>query len=154
MTNNSPGCLTAILDWLSRATKRKPEIITTQPEILPFRVRDDFLSIAEASFYRVLKTVYQDKLLIFPKVALGEVFFVTHPEINFSYYNRINQKRVDFLLCHPQSLKPLLAIELDDTSHQRKDREERDEFVNQVFQDAGLPYDLHVFYPDYPAHPC
>jgi hypothetical protein len=143
MTNKYSGCLTTILAWFLQVIKRKPIITTTQPEILPFRVKDDFLSIAEASFYRVLKTIYGDKLLVFPKVSMGEIFFVSHPEVHYSYFNRINQKRVDFLLCHPQTLKPLLAIELDDASHQRKEREERDEFVNQVFQDAGLPL-LHI----------
>ena len=40
-------------------------------------------------------------------------------------------------------MKPVLAIELDDTSHQRKPRQTRDELVDQAFAAAGLPI-LHV----------
>jgi hypothetical protein len=34
---------------------------------------------------------------------------------------------------------PLVGLELDDRSHQRRDRQERDEFVEQVFAAARLP---------------
>ena len=40
-------------------------------------------------------------------------------------------------------MQPLVGIELDDKSHQRKDRQERDAFVNSVFEAANLPL-LHV----------
>ncbi len=41
------------------------------------------------------------------------------------------------------SLQPVLGIELDDSSHDRKDRKERDEFVDSLFAHAGLGI-LHV----------
>jgi len=40
-------------------------------------------------------------------------------------------------------MEPKLAIELDDKSHQRKDRQERDAFVDEVFRAAGLPL-VHI----------
>jgi hypothetical protein len=46
---------------------------------------------------------------------------------------------VDFLICEPISMKPRCAIELDDNSHHRSDREERDDFVDSVFIAANLP---------------
>jgi len=36
-------------------------------------------------------------------------------------------------------MKPLLGIELDDSSHRRDDRQERDNFVDRVFEVSGLP---------------
>jgi very-short-patch-repair endonuclease len=56
-----------------------------------------------------------------------------------AYYNKIDRKHVDFLLCDSASLKPVMGIELDDASHQRQDRIERDELVDKVFEQAGLP---------------
>jgi hypothetical protein len=47
------------------------------------------------------------------------------------------------VVCDPQTLKPLFAVELDDISHQRTERQERDAFVDQVFQAANLPL-VHV----------
>jgi hypothetical protein len=35
-------------------------------------------------------------------------------------------------------MQPLLGIELDDSSHKRQERQERDEFVNQLFAAANL----------------
>jgi hypothetical protein len=138
----NPGCLPRFLRLFGTGTK--PEISHTilEPELstnLPYRLRDDFLSAAEASFFRVLQTLVQDRQLVFPKVSLSELFFVSQPEQNQVYFNKINRKVVDFVLCDPKTLKPSLAIELDDSSHQRPDRIARDEFVNQVFKAAGLP---------------
>ncbi len=36
-------------------------------------------------------------------------------------------------------MRPLLAIELDDASHKSFDRQDRDEFVERIFADAGVP---------------
>jgi hypothetical protein len=113
------------------------------PSPLPFRIRDDFLSPAEASFYHTLKSIMKDYFVILSKVSLAEIFYVAHPEINYSARNRIDRKHVDFLICDPRTLSPQFGIELDDSSHQRADRQERDIFVDQVFHEAGLPI-LHI----------
>jgi len=80
-----------------------------------------------------------ERFVIFAKVRLADIFFVTRRQENFSYFNRIAQRHVDFLLCDPATLKPLLGIELDDASHQRPRRRERDAFVDEVFRAAALP---------------
>jgi len=46
---------------------------------------------------------------------------------------------VDFLLCDPKTLKPVFAVELDDSSHEHSARQERDAFVEEVFAAAQLP---------------
>jgi hypothetical protein len=42
-------------------------------------------------------------------------------------------------LCDPATMRPVLGIELDDASHQRPDRQTRDDLVDSVFEVAGLP---------------
>jgi len=139
MTDNikKPGCITSFL-LLFRISK-KPAV----PEALPYRVRDDFLSPAEFSFYKVLSGLVGTRLMIQTKVGLVDIFFVARPNENMSFFNRISQKHVDFLLCEASTMKPLMAIELDDSSHVRDDRRQRDDFINKVFQSARLPL-LHV----------
>lgn len=56
-----------------------------------------------------------------------------------AYFNKINAKHIDFVLCDLQNVRPVLAIELDDSSHNKPDRIQRDEFVNKVFADAKFP---------------
>lgn len=77
--------------------------------------------------------------LVCPKVNLADIFFVARPNHNQSYRNKIDRKHVDFLLCDPATMKPIMGVELDDASHVRRDRQDRDEFVDQVFEVAGLP---------------
>lgn len=147
-TSSNPGCLAGLFRLFSPAPKNTPSrrpvaepvvLPPIVPDIYPYRVRDDFLSPAEASFYRVIRSMIGERLLICPKVSLAEIFFVAERDSYQSYQNKIDRKRIDFLLCDPQTLKPILAIELDDSSHQRLDRQERDSFVEKVFADAKLP---------------
>ncbi|HEX7654570.1 MAG TPA: DUF2726 domain-containing protein [Verrucomicrobiae bacterium] len=125
-----------ILDWLST----KEDSSDSLP-ILPFRLRDDFLSPAESSFYLVLKGVLGDRMVICPKVNLADLFFVSTGDHrkNRAIMNRVDRKHVDFLLCDPNTMRPLLGIELDDKSHDRADRKLRDELMGEVFSNAQLP---------------
>jgi hypothetical protein len=111
----------------------------TEAGPLPYRLRDDFLSPAEVSFYHVLRQVAGERATVCAKVRLADVFFVARPNENAAARNRIAAKHVDFLLCDPATMRPLAGVELDDESHQRTDRVERDVFVEQVFAAAGLP---------------
>lgn len=104
----------------------------------PYKLRDDFLSNAELSFYHVLRTALDGEGVICPKVSLAELFFVTEKEQYQSYFNKIDRKRVDFVVCEAKTMKPWYAVELDDRSHQREDRRERDRFVENLFAQAGV----------------
>ncbi len=137
MADNEPkGCLAAILRLFGIELGGS---VTAKPEELPYRLRDDFLSPAELSFYRVLRLAVKEQVVICAKVNLSDLFFVTRPNENQKYRNKIDRKHVDFVLCHVDTMKPLVGIELDDASHQRADRVERDQFVDQAFQATGLP---------------
>jgi len=59
--------------------------------------------------------------------------------VNQAAFNRIDRKHLDFLLCDPTTLRPMVAIELDDASHARRDRVDRDAFVDKVLDVVGLP---------------
>ncbi len=133
VANEKPGCLSAIFPFLKRSQKE------TTSKALPYRLRDDFLSPAEFSFYKVLLSLVGARLTIQSKVRLADVFFVARPNENAGFLNRITQKHLDFLVCDSVTMKPLFGIELDDSSHKRNDRQERDEFVENVCQVAGLP---------------
>ncbi|MBZ0315258.1 MAG: DUF2726 domain-containing protein [Anaerolineae bacterium] len=131
-----------ILDLLGG--EGKGDDSTRSPEF-PYHLRDQFLSPAELSFFEVLRTVVGNRVVLCTKVGLSDVFWVKQDDASkFRIYtNKIDRKHVDFLLCNPLTMRPLVGIELDDKSHQRQDRQERDAFVDQVFKAARLPL-LHV----------
>ena len=131
------------LDFLDKSDSRSSIGFGSvfRPIEYPYSVRDDFLSPAELSLYLVLKSEISDWALICPKVNLGDLFFARSRDFgqHRTYTNKIDRKHVDFLLCDPVTMRPILGIELDDKSHLRVDRQERDEFVEKVFEAAKLP---------------
>jgi hypothetical protein len=128
-----------IQSWLA-ANQESP----AEPQF-PYHLRDRFLSPAELNFYRVLQTAVSEWAILLVKVNLGDLFYASTGDYgqNMAYRNRIARKHVDFLLCDPETVRPLLGIELDDSSHNQSDRKERDRFVDGVFAAARLPL-VHV----------
>lgn len=107
---------------------------------LPYAVRERIVTKAELRFYRALQKAVLDDFLIFPMVRIADVLAVpAETSQRRKWLNKIVAKHVDFVLCDPGSLSPKVAIELDDVSHQRPDRQARDEFVDHAFESAGLP---------------
>ena len=51
---------------------------------------------------------------------------------------RISQKHLDFVLYDRTDARVIAAVELDDRSHDRRDRRERDEFVDRTLVAAGV----------------
>lgn len=144
MSKEQKGCLSSIFPFLDK--KQSPSNRSKSKKLQPediYRLRDDFLSPAEYSFFKVAKSLLKEYFVICPKVSLMDLFFVTQPKKNMSAYNRINRKHVDFVICDPLKMLPLFAIELDDKSHQRESRRERDRFVDTVFAQAELPL-VHI----------
>ena len=74
---------------------------------------NDFLSPAELSFYHVLVDYVGGRWVVLSKVRLADICFVKQPNENKSYFGRISQKYIDFLLCHPKMMRPVVGIELD-----------------------------------------
>ena len=131
--NEKPGCLSVLFPFLNRSQEETPS------EELPYRLRDDFLSPAEFSFFKVLSSVVGPQLTIQSKVRLADIFFVARPNENRAFFGKISQKHLDFLVCDSITMQPVFGVELDDSSHNRNSRQERDEFIESVCESAGLP---------------
>lgn len=116
---------------------------------LPYRISDRSLTKAEFAFYSVLKLAVTEQVAICPKVNLGDIFYVPSGPERQTHRNRIDRKHVDFLLCDLVTMRPIAGVELNDSSHQRDDRVERDLLVEDVYRAAGLPL---VRFPVRPAY--
>ena len=137
---NNRGCLSIFFGG-NRHKKEDISFSRYQADRIsyPYKVSKRFLSESEHSFYLVAKKVLGEHYMVCPQVSLSAVFIVTTHRSFWSDFHRISQKRVDFIVCDALTMQILFGIELDDSSHQRPDRVERDDFVNHVFQFAGLP---------------
>jgi hypothetical protein len=105
----------------------------------PYEKRRSLLTEAELRFYGVLRKSAED-WAICSMVRIADLIRVKpNTPKRQAWLNRILAKHVDFVLCNPETMEVVLAIELDDRSHERADRIERDEFVDGAFKAAGLP---------------
>ena len=117
-------------------------------DIYPYE-RRELLTKREEAFYKILAPIIHDygwELLM--KLRLADIVGVSSGQENYmSYFNKIKAKHTDFVICDPETMEVLLAIELDDPSHEREDRIERDEFVDKVYEAVGIPL-LHEWLPE------
>jgi len=101
---------------------------------------------AERAFLGVLDQAIGNDFRIMGKVRLADVLKVqsglSRGE-NQAAWNRIKSKHVDFVVCDPDDLSIQCVVELDDKSHQRPDRKQRDAFVDNALNAAGIPV-FHV----------
>jgi hypothetical protein len=95
----------------------------------PFRVNGGFLSDAELQLFHALRQAAGSWAVVCPKVALADLLTTDEPDRR----GRIDQRRVDFVLFDPETMRPLVAIVLETGPA-------RDTLVDELMADAGLPF--------------
>lgn len=118
--------------WLVR--RRKAPDITKLYDPVPI------LTDREFEFYERLRPVAEEfGLQIFTKIRLADLI-VPKPKAENPFwmecFNKIRSKHIDFALAD-ENAAIVMLIELDDSTHDRPDRVERDDFVNAVLENTG-----------------
>ena len=111
----------------------------TNYDYYPYRMKY-LLTQNEFNFYNRLKGITTPlNLQILTKIRLADLIEVDTNQINkkdyMKYFGKIKSKHIDFAICNEMNIVALL--ELDDSSHNRADRQERDNFVNNALLKAG-----------------
>lgn len=105
-----------------------------------YTAKRSIMTAAEQDFYNALGMAVGQEYRIFARVSLGSILDEKVKGQNWkAARSHINRKSVDFLLCDKEYLSPKLAIELDDKTHEREDRVERDIEVERILKAAGIP---------------
>ncbi len=105
-----------------------------------------FLRYSELEFYRTLQSAAGDAYIIFAKPRVEDILKVKkglNRSQGTTLRNYIKSRHTDFLLCDPQTSEPLIAIELDGSSHNSPRRKVRDARMNEIYVSAGMRY-IHV----------
>jgi hypothetical protein len=113
---------------------------------LAFEARAPLFSSAERSFYGVLEQALGSDYRVLGKVRLGDIVKPAKglsQKLQTTANNKLRQKHVDFVICNADDLSVIGVVELDDQSHDRKERAERDEFVDQALAGAKIPV-VHI----------
>lgn len=108
------------------------------------------LTEREKNFYETIRLIAEKhNLNVSAKMRLADIVNVSdYIEYKsskwYSEFNRINKKHIDFALADKNNLDIKLLIEIDDSTHQREDRIERDKFVDSVCEQVNIPI-LHLY---------
>lgn len=118
--------------------KSSNKTVSNQASYAGLYTRVPLLTKREQKQYAYLKQIADAKgVLICPKVRLLDLVTPIHGIKNYkTLMSKVMSKHVDFVIC-TQEMYVLGIIELDDNTHLRQDRIERDEFVDTVLRSAG-----------------
>lgn len=139
---SSPTVITIALILLAVVVLRLLVSKRRQSAPFPYKKSPALFSPAERSFFGVLEQAVGVHYYVFGKVRIADVVETTRGlsgSHRQSAFNRINAKHFDFLLCDKQDLSVVCAIELDDRSHTRSSRQQRDAFVTELCHKVDLP---------------
>ncbi len=102
-----------------------------------FVLRRTLLTTAEQDFQRTLVRAVDGGALIMAQVSL-EALVRARRGAPAGVRGRL-RRTVDFVLCDPATTAPRLVIELDDSSHRQRARQQRDASMEQILTSAKLP---------------
>jgi len=101
-----------------------------------YRAKDRIQSRCERRFYALLKDILNPREFeILPETALVSV---VEKLTQTSFRNELF-RIIDFCIADAKTSEPLLLIELNDRSHERDDRRERDRKVAEICDRAKIP---------------
>jgi len=132
--------------FLILATRKRRSVIFGE-EKAPYVLAERLFSPAERSFLGVLEQSLGDQYRVFGKVCVADVLGIASCQTRANWqkaFNQISAKHFDFLLCRPDDLQPVCAIELNDISGARGKRKRRDGFLHSACAAADLPL---IFFP-------
>lgn len=111
-----------------------------KPAALPY-IRKQLLTDTELHFFEVLESVTPKHCYLLTQVRLANLVKLKQESGAFFWkqFSPIGMKCVDFVIVQRDTMRPLVVVELDDSSHKFEDRRQRDAFVDQVLNSVELP---------------
>ena len=122
----------AIVRAIIRHRRRKLGIFGSGGDT--YVAKDSIMSETEKEYYYIIKEILEDKFILQPQVNLASVIYKAK---NAKYRTELF-RNIDFGVFN-ESYEPLLLIEINDRSHEQKQRIERDEKVRWICNEAGIP---------------
>ena len=106
---------------------------------LPYFPRQFLLSKGELAFYRAMCQALPPRVLVSFKVRLSDIINCPGGAWKQGFGAKISQKHLDFVVVDAATTAIRFVVELDDRTHRRRDRRDRDAFVDAALAAAGVP---------------
>jgi hypothetical protein len=128
----------ALAAWYVQVYHRRPRIYEGEPSYLR---RESLLLEHEQRYFATLTRVVGRHARVFPKVRLSDLVEPqgVQPEQR-NHWMRVQRRCVDFLLCSPNSLAPVLAIDLDTRiKKRRRESSPGGDVLDKALKTADIP---------------
>ena len=102
---------------------------------------EKLLTNAEAALFGALHSALGQDFYLFSKVRMADVFepVPQTPAARQSALNQICSRHLDFVVCRKGSWEIVAAVEMDEPGQKGAARPEGEVFVDEVFQQCGIP---------------
>ena len=110
-------------------------------------------TLNELNFYNILLDIAKElDMILFAQVSLYNIVSMKE-NLDYStktkYFNKIASKSIDFVLVDKNNCRIKLCIELDDSTHKKQRRIERDNFINELFKQLEINFLRYPIYKVY-----
>lgn len=105
-------------------------------------IKASIMTDAEKQLYHfMLNNLCQvEKITVLPKVRLADVINVdSRITLDKNALYKICYKHVDYVICTRNTLDTICVVELDDYTHESQEAKDRDLFIMQALDAAGIP---------------
>jgi len=128
------------LDFITRKLFTNKESAEIKKSTYRYFAKNAIMTERENKFFKQLNEILGNKWFVIPQVHLSALLNHKVKGQNWkAAFRHINGKSVDYVLLSKETMKPICAIELDDSTHNHKNRVERDAEVERIFAEAKLP---------------
>lgn len=101
-----------------------------------FRKKTLLNEMEQILFHRLIETM--PTCYVLTQVRLADIVGIKKCDNRQSWFNKIQNKSVDFVICD-KAFVVLACIELDGKTHAQEERQKADRSKNETLQAAGLP---------------
>lgn len=91
------------------------------------------MSQTEYEYYKIFNAYFGDRYIILPQINLASIIDKEGEGFRSELFRNVDFGVFDY------NYSPILLIEINDNTHFRKDRIERDKKVNAICKNAGIP---------------
>lgn len=129
----------ALCTWYVQVYRRRPR--PYEEDHPSYLKRESLLVEHEQKYFAALMKVVGRHARVFPKVRLSDLVQPqgVQPEQRM-HWMRVQRRCVDFLLCSPTNLTPVLAIDLDTRIKKRKrEQSPGDDVLDNALKAASIP---------------
>ena len=109
-------------------------ITNTSNDNYLYELKKKLISKSEQGFYNAIKVSVPDGYCVFPQINLAS--FIDRTD-DARFHNELF-RNVDFLITNAE-YEPKIIVEINDQTHLTNERRERDEKVQKICEEAGIP---------------